>query len=285
MPAWKNAMEIFSLLDKSNCRKCNEMTCLAFDAAVFKGRKTLSECPHLDEKILARFEAHRTKPPDVERDMEAALTELKGQVARLDFKAAARRLGAKDHRNRLTLKIFGKDFSVDSDGNLSSDIHIHPWVAMPFLSYILKSTPAPLAGRWVPFRELNNGKAWHGLYRQRCEIPLKRVADHYPDLFEDLITLFDGKQVQSEYTADITIVLSPLPKIPILLCYWNAEDNFPSDLNLFFDAASETHLEIESIWALLAGLVRMFEKIALRHGVDASALGADRDPMSGTGHR
>lgn len=279
MPSWKNTMEIFTLLDKSNCRKCNEMTCLAFAAAVFQGRKALSQCPLLDEKTLAKFGEHRTKQPDVERDMKTALAQLRDQVAALDFKEAALRLGAKRHRDRLTLKIFGKDFSVDSSGELSSDIHVHPWVAMPFLSYILKSTTAPLSGKWIPFRELKNGQAWHGLYQKRCETPLKRVADHYPDLFEDLVDIFDGKRVQSEYAADITIALSPLPKIPILVCYWKAEDNFPSDLNLFFDADSETHLEIESIWALLAGLVRMFEKIALRHGVDTSALGADPGTM------
>ena len=40
-------MEIFTLLDKSNCRKCNEKTCLAFAAAVFQGRKDITECPKL----------------------------------------------------------------------------------------------------------------------------------------------------------------------------------------------------------------------------------------------
>jgi len=32
----KNAMEIFKLLEKSNCRECNEKTCLAFAGAVFQ---------------------------------------------------------------------------------------------------------------------------------------------------------------------------------------------------------------------------------------------------------
>ena len=36
-----NPMEIFKLLDKSNCRECREATCLAFAAAVFKGQKQL----------------------------------------------------------------------------------------------------------------------------------------------------------------------------------------------------------------------------------------------------
>jgi ArsR family metal-binding transcriptional regulator len=48
-------MEIFKLLDKSNCRECRETTCLAFAAAVFKGQKQLDECPHLESDIVEQF--------------------------------------------------------------------------------------------------------------------------------------------------------------------------------------------------------------------------------------
>ena len=39
-----------------------------------------------------------------------------------------------------------------------------------------------------------------------------------------------------------------------------------SDLNIFFDSKAEENLNIESIYTLGAGLVIMFEKLALRHG-------------------
>jgi CO dehydrogenase/acetyl-CoA synthase gamma subunit (corrinoid Fe-S protein) len=54
MDQFKNPMEIFKLLDKSNCRKCNKPTCLAFAAAVFQGQKRLDECPQLDREIIKR---------------------------------------------------------------------------------------------------------------------------------------------------------------------------------------------------------------------------------------
>ena len=41
MPRPQNAMEIFKLLDKSNCRDCGEKTCLAFAGAVYQGRKKI----------------------------------------------------------------------------------------------------------------------------------------------------------------------------------------------------------------------------------------------------
>ena len=104
------------------------------------------------------------------------------------------------------------------------------------------------------------------LFGQRCEKPLKEVADTYTDLFEDMIHIFNGKQVENHYESDISLVLHPLPKVPILICYWRPDDGLESDLNLFFDSTAEDNLNIESIYALATGLVVMFEKIALRHG-------------------
>jgi CO dehydrogenase/acetyl-CoA synthase gamma subunit (corrinoid Fe-S protein) len=45
MGEFKNTMDVFKLLEKTNCRKCNKPTCLAFEAAVFQGQIALSECP------------------------------------------------------------------------------------------------------------------------------------------------------------------------------------------------------------------------------------------------
>ena len=48
-------MEIFRLLDKSNCRKCGEKTCLAFAGAVFKDHRNPGECPKLDPETINLF--------------------------------------------------------------------------------------------------------------------------------------------------------------------------------------------------------------------------------------
>ena len=42
-----NLMEVFKHLEKSNCRECGEKTCLAFAAAVFQARKSITQCPRL----------------------------------------------------------------------------------------------------------------------------------------------------------------------------------------------------------------------------------------------
>ena len=95
---------------------------------------------------------------------------------------------------------------------------------------------------------------------------MKKVADTYTDLFNDMLHIFNGRQVEDHYQSDISLVLHPLPLVPILICYWKPEDGLESSLNMFFDSTAEDNLNIESIYALGTGLVRMFEKIALTHG-------------------
>jgi hypothetical protein len=259
-------MDIFMLLNKSNCRKCNETTCLAFAAAVFKGIKELGECPELDSEIVEHYGGRMEKPKTPEDDAEEAITGLKDKIKSLDLSKCASRLDGRYGYGKLTLKILGKDFSVDALGNFYTDIHVHGWVALPVLSYILEGKGTSISGNWVPFRELAGGTDWHRLFSQRCEKPLKKLADKHTDLFEIMVTLFSASQVEQRFDSDISVVLYPLPKVPILICYWKPEEGLESDLHLFFDDTAEDNLNVEAIYTLGTGLVVMFEKIAQRHG-------------------
>ena len=271
MPQPKNAMEIFQLLDKSNCRECGEKTCLAFAGAVFMGQKKPGDCPKLDQKTIVRFFGQSENQNTVEQNRDEYLITLKDEIAGLDLAAAANRIGARLSGDKLKLKIVGKDFSVDTKGNLSTDIHINPWVALPFLNYILYGKGRPVSGSWVSFRELKDGKERYPLFQKRCEEPMKRVADIYTDLFDDMVKIFSGKQVEKQFESDISVVLHPLPKVPIMVCYWLPEDGLESSLNVFFDAVTDENLDIGSVFTLGAGLAQMFQKLALRHGYPEAA--------------
>jgi hypothetical protein len=263
----KNAMEIFKLLDKSNCRECGQKTCLAFAGAVFRGQIKLEECPKLDPETIEQFSGEAPKEHTVEEIQEAYMNDLKSKISDLDFDEAAQRTGGRVSNNKLTLKVLGKNFSVDSDGNLSTDIHINMWVAIPFLTYVLYTKGVPVSGDWVSFRELKEGKEEHPLFQRRCEEPMKRVADTYTDLFDDMVHIFSGKKVEKQFESDISVVLYPLPKVPIMVCYWLPEDGLESSLHVFFDKTADKNLGTQTVFTLGVGLSQMFAKLALRHGV------------------
>jgi len=259
-------MEIFKLLDKSNCRECGEKTCLAFAGAVYQGQKKIQECPKLDQATISLFADDSEKKNSLEQNRDEYLELLKNEVGNIDLGAAAERVGADFANGKLTLKVLGKNFSVDREGILSADIHVNPWVAVPFLDYIRYGEGLPVTGNWLSFRELKDGQERYPLFQKRCEAPMKQVADTYTDLFDDLVRIFGGRQVEKQFESDIAVVLLPLPRVPIMICYWLPEDGLESSLNVFFDDTADKNLSIGSVFSLGAGLSQMFQKLALRHG-------------------
>jgi hypothetical protein len=239
---------------------------MAFAVAVSNGQKQLDECPKLDNGIAGQFsEPVATQTPQVE-DPFASIEPLQERIATIDLSASAQKLGATFSDGRLTLKCLGKDFRIDTNGNITTAIHVHGWIAIPALDYVVNGAGTPPSGNWVSFRDLKAGVASYPLFAQMCEKPCKRLADDDTELFQDIVGLF-GRPVENGYSSHLSFVLYPLPKVPILIRYWEPEDGVDSNLNFFFDSTATENLNIESVYLLGTGLVMMFEKIALRHGL------------------
>jgi hypothetical protein len=234
--------------------------------AVFKEKKPIHACPYLDKDVIDRYGGAVEKPNTIDEYKAEAIELLKQKISLIDLSEAAKRLGAQFSNNKLTIKIFGKDFSVDTRGNISSEIHINAYMAVPVLNYILNGSGKSPNNTWITFRELNGGPSRYAHFQQCCEKPLKQVADTYTDLFKDMLEIFDGKQIVTHIDSDVSIVLYPLPLFPIMICYWKPEDGLESNLYIYFDSTSDDNLDIESIYTLNEGLALMFKKIALRHG-------------------
>ena len=267
MPQFSNAMEVFKLLDKSNCRRCNEATCLAFASKVFLGQKSLDLCPTIDPSIKEKYaDASGPRTLPAAADMERMVIDMKRAFADCDLEKAAERTGGSFVKGWLTIRIFGKPLAVNNEGRIKTDLHINPWMVVPILHYILASRGQKIEGKWMAYRELKDAREKNNLFVRRAEQPLKKIADGYPALFEDLVDMFSGAAQESQFDADISLVLYPLPLLPIMVCYWKPEDGMASDLSLFFDRSADENGGYEMVFNLATGMVRMFEKFAQTHG-------------------
>ncbi len=266
MSQLNNPLEIYRLLPKSNCRRCQVPTCLAFADAVVKGQKRLADCPHLENNVVERFDVKVVKRVPYDQQLEQLLELLNREVAKIDFFSSVERLGASLSGGKLIIKCLGKDFTVDSSGRITSDCHVIPWLTIPLLDYVISCSGKNVTGEWVPFRELRNGMTWIPLFEPLCEKPLKQIADTHTNFFEIILHIFGGRPAAISYSSDISLVLHPLPKVPMLICYCKPDEDLDSKLNIFFDTTAEDNLNIRSVFGITAGLVRMLEKISVRHG-------------------
>jgi len=265
MARFKTPLEIYTLLPRTNCGDCGIATCLAFAAAVLKEEKRPVDCPHLGQEALARLTGNIDRQVNMESSREEQLRELKKKIAATDISSRADCLGARNVGDKLVIVCLGREFAVDCSGEVASQCHTHAWFSLPLLDYILHSEGAEPTHRWAPFRELKQGKIWNPLFEQRCEKPLKRIADSHGELFEDLVSMFSATSSSPAFNADIAVVLSPLPRVPILICYWKPEDGMESQLHLFFDETAERNLPVESLFTMATGIVRMLERIMYKH--------------------
>lgn len=267
MAGIKTPLELYKLLRKTNCGQCRLPSCMAFAVAVIQGQKKLEDCPELDSQVLAQFgdSVPRDSRPDQQQE---AIGALQRQMAAIDFAAAAARIGAVTLPGGLAINCLGKDFVVQPDGAMVSECHANNWVLVPLLHYIIHCQGRERRDEWVPFGELRGTVDWRRFFAHRCEEDLRQLVDAHPDLVFELLTIFGAQPVHGFPSADRALVISPLPKVPLLLCYWQPEEGFDSKLQLLFDRSAESNATPEALYLLGRGLVEMFRQLIIRHSKD-----------------
>lgn len=262
----KNAMEVFSLLDKSNCKKCGEKTCLAFAGAVYMGNRRIDECPNLGSADISSLVKDTTIQKRPEDNQDEYISALIHELINLDFHIVAERIGAQTNDGVLNIAILGKKIGIRQDGTFKTDLHVTPWLVIPLLDYVLKCNGVALSGDWISFREIVGGKEKYALFKKRGEDVLKQLADKYTDFFDDIVHMFNGKAVEKQFESDVSVVLYPFPLVPIMICYWKPEEGLGASLNMFFDKSVGDNLGVDSTFFLGTGLAQMFQKLAEHHG-------------------
>jgi hypothetical protein len=116
----------------------------------------------------------------IEEEYQKSLEPLKREVGAIDFPSSAERIGASLSGNKLVIRSLGKDFQVSPDGNVVSACHVHAWITVPLLNYIVSCSGKAPSGKWVPFRELKDGISWGPLFADQFEIPLNKLLIPIP---------------------------------------------------------------------------------------------------------
>lgn len=245
---------------------CGEKTCLAFSGAVFTGAKKIEACPRLDSKTILRFSEPDGTGNRNEEMLESYLKSLTNQAVKLDFEKTAKRIGAENVKDVLTLRVLGKSFGLNKEGRFLTDLHIIPWVIIPLLEYICHCKGCEVENEWISYREIPGGREKYNLFKKRGEEVLKRLGDQYTDFFGDIVQMFDGKRVAEQFQSDISVVLHPLPLVPVMICYWQPEEGMESKLNLYFDKSVGENLGADQLFYLGTGFAQMLEKLSAHHG-------------------
>jgi hypothetical protein len=257
-------MELLKTLPRTNCGECGQATCLAFATQVTKEGEELRRCPYLTaaaQAIAGDIASQQAAGAGRRRESIAiALEALQEKVAPLNFAALAEGVGAvygeDDGRVYVDLDYFGHSLRVFKDKvRYPEGVEANPWDAILLYNYLASQGKSAPTGRWITYQSLPNSVSKTKTLK-RLE---KEMAAHFAGKQQQLqaaAARFGAEPVKAAEDADLQRVFRPLPKVPVLMLFWEAdpEEDFPAQVHFLFDGNVLDYLDLESLLFLVEQL-------------------------------
>lgn len=137
------------------------------------------------------------------------------------------------------------------------------WLTLVILHHLNLADGTPLSGRWITFGQQKDGLIRGGGFDHRAETRISQLLESYTlEEFDARCRCLGGMPVDS--TADYAVVFTPMPRYPILLNLWLADEEFPASGKLLLDSSAEHYLTIEdsvTVGEILLSLLDLEETV------------------------
>jgi len=222
---------------------------MAFAVQYLRNMISLNECPEIDDVARSEMESMVSGDGDWK---ERRLQEMFNEMSETDFSKIASQLGAKDEGGILRIHYMGKDVIV-SHADIKGAVDIMDRLLI--IMYVKRAANLPLTGTWVAFRELKDGIVRSESFQGACEMALARMFEQVGEGFPAKLKALGAEEVTG-YPAPHSLVVYPLPKIPLLVLLWPADEEFGADCKVLLDSTAADYLDVETLLYLGISLVR-----------------------------
>lgn len=252
-----------NVLDKTNCGDCGFPTCLAFAGMVVSEKHPLANCPHIEpdvlEKCQGKLDAQYASGKWLKRDLaKDALEWAKERSASMNLEDLPDRIGGKlikkDNGWALELEYFSGAVIITKDriyNRNGSDLT--QWEQVFLYNHMAQGGSKIPTGQWKTFKEFPNTVSKIKSMVDHVETPLAKKFIGKPNKLLAAAEQIRGTDQTAEIeSADLALLFRPLPRIPVMLLFWDQEEdeNFEARVTLLFDETVLEHLDIESIMFL-----------------------------------
>lgn len=132
--------------------------------------------------------------------------------------------------------------------------YIDEWHQLVILHYMRLADGAAQTGKWMSMREIKDGMIRGGNFELKSEgVISQRLSRISSDEFLERCQCIVGKI--SDSNADLTVRFDFLPRYPLLLKLWFADEEFPASGKLLVEMSADHYLSIED--AVTAGQIVM----------------------------
>lgn len=248
------------VLPKTNCKDCGFPTCLAFASMVVSEKMPLKNCPHLAPDVVEEYQPElddqHAAGKWTKRDMaQEALEWAKERAASMRIEDLPDRIGGtlmQDGDTTILELPYFSDFVLIKEGSISKrdGSELNRWEQVFIYNHMAQGGSSPPGEDWMGLEQFPNTISKIKSMREHVEIPLvERFKGKSDELIEAALSLGGIDVKDQNPSADVALHFRPLPKVPVLLMFWDEEEaeTFDAQVKLLFDKTITEHLDIESI--------------------------------------
>jgi len=198
-----------------------------------------------------------------EETYKDALQKAEADFSHLDPAEAAAQAGAhytalSSDAGQVQIAFFGAHYHVHwpSSTTVRVNDQKEPDVATRLLlmHYLITADGTPMACKWIAFRNLPGGLGYDAAFQRRASEPLVRafgVPEHGQTSFEVAARMLGGERLRF---GDAAFCFRLLPRVWMAVMLYVADEEFPANVNVLFDAAAGHYLATEDL-AVLGGML------------------------------
>jgi len=183
------------------------------------------------------------------------------QLAETDISSQEEKLGIQAEGDKALIRLFGKTYRVSQEGIFGpSGNKVGYTVSIILCKYLLHSQKTPTSNA-----EFQTSSDWAAYRDFRDAAPLityvgsieKKLAEIFSGKLGDLENACErlrGTVPDTELSYDLVRKFEALPKLPVLLLFNDADEEFPAQCSVLFEKSAEIYLDMECV-AMVAGLL------------------------------
>jgi hypothetical protein len=180
-------------------------------------------------------------------------------IANIDLPARSATLdiSVEAEGKRAVIPYFGRDCRVSSEGIADPQGKRPDYGAcLLMLKYLLLCPPRlPVDDEWVNYRDLKDSGPLTVYFNDNVLNVLSRRYSGRKTELEAAAADLDGRPPANDYPYDVAVVFRPLPRVPVLLLFNDADDEFPAQASVLFERRAERFLDAECLAVLGGALV------------------------------
>lgn len=182
-----------------------------------------------------------------------------GKIAKLDFSAFAADLGVKTDGETVTIPFFNTPYVVTRNGVKTPDGKPASFgVGVVLCNYLIQCPDdRPRDDEWYSYKDFKDAAPLVGTFANTVEGP---IAENFSGRLTDLDRsgrILGGIEPSITFSYDLNLLIQALPRIPVLLLFNDADEEFPADCKVLFEKRTESYLDMECV-AIIGMLLSEF---------------------------